>query len=68
MNDDNQPADLLVVRASGAMLQADTGSPEDRVLSGFSCRCCVRFNGDVNWPTHTKCILITMQSKFTVVS
>jgi len=58
MSDNNQPADLLVVRASGAMVQADSvdaGSPEDGVLSGFSCRCCVRFNGDVNWPVHTAC-------------
>jgi len=37
------------------MLYADAvvaGSPEDWVFSGFGRWCWVRFNGEVNWPTH----------------
>jgi len=30
----------------------DAGSAVDKVLSGFTCRCWVRFNGEVKWSTH----------------
>jgi len=48
------------------MLYADTvdaGSPEDWVFSGLGWRCCVRFNGDVNWPTHIISTMLLLQTE-----